>query len=80
MQTDTIAAWQVEEGDYITLGSETVWQVAEVNDTTTGVDLILTDEDGETDRKNPVSFVAYESVQLVTNFDDEEVDMAAFDL
>ena len=75
METDVIKAWQVEEGDWITLGSETPWKVAIVNEDDSWV---LMDEDGEHHEDNPVSLHPDEDVSLVVKWDEdftfEEVD------
>ena len=69
MQVDTIAAWQVEEGDHITLGSETVWKVVTADDCT----FVLRDEDGEDHDDNPVSFDPDDYIELVVSFEDESI-------
>jgi hypothetical protein len=71
MQTETISAWQLEKGDYITLGSETVWQVVEATDSPADVTVVLKDEDGELHDDNPLSFVPWDSITLVTSFEDD---------
>lgn len=72
MQTETISAWQVEADDYITLGSETVWQVAEVSDDPDAVVLVLKDLDGELHDDNPLEFVPWDTITLVTSFEEDD--------
>lgn len=78
MQTMPVPAHTIEEGDVITLGGESVFRVAYANDETTSVSFVLEDEDGEIDRENPVSFTAFENVNLVYSLD-EETDLSWLD-
>ena len=68
MQTDIIDAWQVEEGDLITLGSDTAFEVKEKRDTGAGIDLNLCDE---WDDCQVFSFTPDDPIQLVISLDDQ---------
>lgn len=70
MITDTIQAWQLEEGDYFTLGSNTVFRVAYFTDEGDHLSVVVEHEDGEIDRFNPLSFTAGENITIVTSFED----------
>lgn len=68
MKTDTIAAWQVEEGDLITLGSDAVFEVVDI-DENDGIQLMLKDDDGECEC---FMFTADDDIQLVVSLDDDD--------
>lgn len=72
MQTETISAWQLETDDYILLGTNYVWQVVEATDTPTEVRVVLKDEDGELHHENPLKFTPWDSIELVTSFEEED--------
>lgn len=74
MQTETISAWQVEANDFITLGSDTVWEVVEVSDDPDTVAIVLKDLDGEVHSDNPLEFVPWDDIALVTSFEDHDDD------
>lgn len=68
MITDTIDAWQVERGDFVTLGGEEVFEVAdaEVDD---NVSLALRNDDGEVE---VFHFLDTDPITLVVSLDDPE--------
>ena len=68
MKTDNIAAWQVEEGDLITLGSDDTFFVKAVEDGERGITLTLLDDDGDTDT---FSFTADDDISLVVSLEDD---------
>lgn len=68
-------AWQVEEGDVITLGGDVAFTVWQYLDTGAGVSMILRDDDGEA--SEPFYFTPFDPIQLVVSLDDpvpDEVD------
>jgi hypothetical protein len=72
MQTDIVDAWQVGNGDIITLGSEYTWEVVSTEDSGPSITFVLRDEDGEVDWENPTSFLAYDPITIVTSLEDDE--------
>lgn len=72
MQTDTVAAWQVEKGDLITLGSDTTFEVKEVDDDgLDGVSFTLADDEGLCET---FYFTADEDITIVVSLDDPDED------
>lgn len=69
MQTNIIAAWQVEEGDVITLGSEDTFSVVEVGGEGETVSITLTDDEGSRETFN---FTAGDDINIVVSWDDPE--------
>lgn len=68
MQTDTIQAYQVEVGDLIRLGGDTVFEVVDFDDYE-GIELTLKNDDGE---KETFAFRAFEDIELVVSLDDPD--------
>jgi hypothetical protein len=72
MQTERISAWQVEVDDYLSLGTDYVWQVVEVlDDKPDTIGIVLKDEDGETHPDNPLWYIPWENLTLITSFEDD---------
>lgn len=71
MQTDTIQTWQVNIGDYITLGSDTAWKVFGIEDEDTTIKLALQDDDGTVD---VFDFMWDDDIEVVTSFEDVDAE------
>ena len=70
MQTDTIDAWQVEEGDYITLGGEAAFRVAQKDDTGESIRLVLKDDDEWSE--DEFVFLPDDQLTIITRWDDPD--------
>ena len=70
MQTDTIMAFQIEEGDTIKVGDFTYTITGESTDAYDGLLFPTRDEDDET---TELWFGPFDTVALVTRFDDGDV-------
>ena len=70
MQFESMGAWQVEVGDFLSLGaSDTVFEVVDVMDNDDGVTFVLRDDEGE---KGEATFLTDENVFIVSSFEDED--------
>lgn len=70
MQFEPLAAWQVEPGDFLSLGaSDTVFEVVDAMDDDTSITFILKDDEGE---KGEATFLTDENVFIVSSFEDED--------
>lgn len=69
MLTDTVAAWQVERGDLITLGSDSTFDVVETDDNGTGVALTLLNDYDECET---FYFTPDDDITLVVSLDDDD--------
>lgn len=69
MQTDVVKAWQIDEGDLITLGGEATFTVDRVDDHGNSVTFHLKDDDGEW---GETGFLPDEDVTLVVSLEDDE--------
>lgn len=68
MITNTIAAWQVEEDDVITLGGDDTFQVVTV-DGDKDVNITLMNDEGDVET---FCFLAGDDIQIVVSWDDPE--------
>jgi len=71
MQTDEIYAWQLDEGDYITLGSDEAYRVEEFEDTGDGINLTLSNDDGDLET---FSFTPDDEIHLVVKWDEDNLE------
>lgn len=77
MQTDVMCAFQVENNDFIVIDGEVMGYVYMVTENDDVLVFDVVDDDGE---HTPIPFAPFDTVSIVTAFDDEEVFEEAFDL
>jgi hypothetical protein len=68
MQTDTIMAFQIEDGDTIQVGDQTYLITNEPTDLDDG---LLFDTLDDMDESTQLWFAPFDTLQLVTSFDEE---------
>lgn len=77
MQTDVMCAFQVENNDFIVIDGEVMGYVYMVTENDDVLVFDVVDDDGE---HTQIPFAPFDTVSIVTAFDDEEVFEEAFDL
>ncbi len=69
MKTFIVPAWQVEEGDFIILGSDVAFMVEFKDDTENGITLTVRDDDME---RAEFSFMPFEDISVVGSFEEDD--------
>jgi hypothetical protein len=75
MQTDTVCAFQVENNDHIVMEGKPFGYVYSIGEDGDYILLDVVDDEAE---HTEFAFGAFDTVEIITSFDDEEVDIPDF--